>query len=178
MARLSKITPCLWFDDRIEDAVNFYISVFGGGKILDTARYSDAGPLPKGKVMTMVFEILGQEFMALNGGPQFTFSEAISFVVHCETQSEVDYYWSKLTADGGKESMCGWLKDRIRPLMADRARCGDRAAQGPRQGPAGHGSRSHDEEDRHCGGNARARGIAKKRSHGRAGEVREHRSRP
>ena len=110
---MQKIMPCLWFDDRIEDAVNFYTSVFPKSKITTISRYGDAGPLPKGKVMVALFELEGQEFMALNGGPQFKFSEAISFFVKCETQAEVDNYWTKLTADGGAESMCGWLKDKF-----------------------------------------------------------------
>lgn len=109
---MQKIMPCLWFDDRIEEAVNFYVSVFGDSRILSTSRYGDAGPLPKGKVLAMTFEIEGQEFMALNGGPQFKFSEAVSFYVKCETQAEVDYFWEKLTADGGSEDQCGWLKDK------------------------------------------------------------------
>ena len=110
---MQKIVPCLWFDDRIEEAAKFYTSVFPDAKITHTSRYGDAGPLPKGKVLTMMFELAGQEFMGLNGGPQFKFSEAISFFVRCETQKEVDHYWTKLTADGGAESMCGWLKDKF-----------------------------------------------------------------
>lgn len=110
---MRKIKPCLWFDDRIEEAVNFYVSVFKDGKILDMSRYGDAGPLPKGKVMVANFEIQGQEFMALNGGPQFKFNEAVSFYANCKDQAEVDYYWEKLTADGGEESMCGWLRDKF-----------------------------------------------------------------
>jgi len=110
---MQKIMPCLWFDDRIEEAAKFYTSVFPDAKITHTSRYGDTGPLPKGKVLTMLFELAGQEFMALNGGPQFKFSEAISFFVKCETQKEVDHYWNSLTADGGAESMCGWLKDKF-----------------------------------------------------------------
>ena len=110
---MQKIMPCLWFDDRIEDATNFYASVFPKSKITTISRYGDAGPLPKGKVMVALFELEGQDFMVLNGGPRFKFSEAISFVVKCETQAEVDNYWNKLTADGGAESMCGWLKDKF-----------------------------------------------------------------
>jgi predicted 3-demethylubiquinone-9 3-methyltransferase (glyoxalase superfamily) len=110
---MPKIMPCLWFDDRIEEAVSFYTSIFPNSKITTMSRYGDAGPLPKGKVMVALFELEGQEFMALNGGPRFKFSEAISFVVKCETQAEVDNYWNKLTADGGAESMCGWLKDKF-----------------------------------------------------------------
>jgi len=109
---MQKITPCLWFDDRIEAAVNFYVSVFKGGRILDVSRYGEAGPLPAGTVMTMHFELAGQEFMALNGGPQSGFTEAVSFSIDCKDQAEVDHYWDKLTSGGGAESMCGWLKDR------------------------------------------------------------------
>ena len=107
-----KIVPCLWFDDRIEEAAKFYTSVFPDAKVTHTSRYGDAGPLPKGKVLTMMFELAGQEFMGLNGGPQFKFNESVSFVVHCKDQKEVDYYWEKLLSGGGKESMCGWLKDK------------------------------------------------------------------
>jgi predicted 3-demethylubiquinone-9 3-methyltransferase (glyoxalase superfamily) len=110
---MQKIVPCLWFDDRIEEAAKFYTSVFPDAKITHTSRYGDAGPLPKGKVLTMMFELAGQEFMGLNGGPQFKFSEAVSFFVRCETQKEVDHYWDKLTSGGGAESMCGWLKDKF-----------------------------------------------------------------
>lgn len=108
---MDKIYPCLWFDDRIEEAVNFYAKLFKG-KVLHTSRYGDAGPLPKGKVLTMHFELFGKTFMALNGGPQFRFNEAVSLYVDCEDQTEVDRYWNALTADGGSESMCGWLKDK------------------------------------------------------------------
>lgn len=108
-----KLEPCLWLDDSIEDAVNFWVSVFPDGKIIHTARYGDAGPLSKGKVMTMTFEIMGMRFMALNGGPQFKFSEAISFVIRCKDQAEVDHYWSALTGNGGSEQPCGWVKDRF-----------------------------------------------------------------
>ena len=106
-----KIFPCLWFDDRIEEAVNFYVALFGG-KILHTSYYGDAGPLPKGTVMTMTFTLQDEEFLALNGGPHFKFNEAVSFVVKCKDQAEVDKYWNALTADGGQESQCGWLKDK------------------------------------------------------------------
>jgi len=109
---MSKITPCLWFDDRIEEAVAFYASVFPNAKITATQRSGGAGPLAKGKVMMMSFDLEGQEFMALNGGPQSGFTEAVSFFVSCETQEEVDYYWENLIAGGGEESQCGWLKDR------------------------------------------------------------------
>ena len=108
---MQKITPFLWFDNNAEEAVQFYTSIFKDSKILGTSRYGDAGPGPKGTVMTMKFELNGQEFIALNGGPHFKFTEAISFVVNCETQKEIDEYWAKLTV-GGKEVQCGWLKDK------------------------------------------------------------------
>src|SRR2546421_2486098 len=106
-----KISPCLWFDNRIEKAVNFYVSLFGG-KILNTAYYTEGAPMPKGTVMMMTFTLQDEEFMALNGGPQFKYTEAVSFMVKCRDQAEVDKYWNALTADGGHESQCGWLKDR------------------------------------------------------------------
>jgi predicted 3-demethylubiquinone-9 3-methyltransferase (glyoxalase superfamily) len=109
---MSKITPCLWFDQDGEDAAEFYVSVFPNSRIVDIARYGDAGPRPAGTVMTVTFELDGMPFVALNGGPEFTFSEAISFQVSCETQDEVDDYWTRLT-DGGEEGPCGWLKDRF-----------------------------------------------------------------
>ena len=108
---MPKITPFLWFNSNAEEAANFYASVFKNSKVKAVTRYSGAGPGPKGSVMTVSFELDGQEFTALNGGPQFAFTEALSFVVHCDTQQDVDYYWDKLTA-GGQESQCGWLKDK------------------------------------------------------------------
>jgi predicted 3-demethylubiquinone-9 3-methyltransferase (glyoxalase superfamily) len=108
---MKKISPCLWFDNRIEEAVNFYVALFGG-KILNTAYYGEAGPLPKGTVLTMTFTLHDEELMALNGGPHFQFTEAVSFMVKCRDQPEVDRYWNTLTADGGQESQCGWLKDK------------------------------------------------------------------
>jgi predicted 3-demethylubiquinone-9 3-methyltransferase (glyoxalase superfamily) len=111
-----KITPFLWFDTQAEDAVNFYVSIFRNSKIRSIARYDEeaakASGRPKGSVMTVAFELNGQEFVALNGGPLFKFTEAISFVVNCETQEEVDHFWEKLSA-GGQEVQCGWLKDRF-----------------------------------------------------------------
>ena len=107
-----KITTCLWFDTQAEEAADFYVSVFDGSKILNTARYGDDGPGPAGQVMTVEFEIEGRKFLALNGGPAFSFSEAVSFVIDCSSQEEVDRYWSALTA-GGAESQCGWLKDKF-----------------------------------------------------------------
>jgi predicted 3-demethylubiquinone-9 3-methyltransferase (glyoxalase superfamily) len=109
---MSKITPFLWFDNQAEEAAKFYTSVFKNSKMGTIARYGDAGPGPKGSVMTASFRIEEQEFVALNGGPHFKFTEAISFVVNCESQEEVDYYWKELTAGGGQESQCGWLKDK------------------------------------------------------------------
>jgi predicted 3-demethylubiquinone-9 3-methyltransferase (glyoxalase superfamily) len=108
---MQKITPWLWFDTQGEEAANFYISVFENSRILDVARYGVAGPGAEGTVMTVTFELDGQKFVALNGGPHFTFNEAISFQVSCETQDEVDYFWSKLS-QGGEEGPCGWLKDK------------------------------------------------------------------
>ncbi len=108
---MQKITPCLWFDTQGEEAANFYTTVFENSRILDVARYGAAGPGPEGTVMTVSFELDGQKFVALNGGPHFTFNEAISFQVSCETQDEVDYFWSKLSEDG-EEGPCGWLKDK------------------------------------------------------------------
>ena len=108
---MQKITPFLWFDDKAEEAMNFYVSIFPNSKVLSVTRYGDAGSGPKGTVMTARFELAGQEFVALNGGPLFKFTEAISFVVNCETQQEVDEFWEKLSA-GGEKSRCGWLKDK------------------------------------------------------------------
>ena len=109
---MQKITPFLWFDSNAEEAINFYTSVFKDAKIGELARYGDAGPGPKGSVMTATFELFGQKFIALNGGPIFKFNEAISMVVNCENQEEVDYYWDKLS-EGGQEQQCGWLKDKF-----------------------------------------------------------------
>jgi predicted 3-demethylubiquinone-9 3-methyltransferase (glyoxalase superfamily) len=105
------ITPCLWFDTEGEEAANFYTSVFPNSRIVEVARYGSAGPRPEGTVMTVSFELDGREFVALNGGPEFTFNESISFQVNCETQEEVDTYWSTLS-EGGEEGPCGWLKDK------------------------------------------------------------------
>jgi predicted 3-demethylubiquinone-9 3-methyltransferase (glyoxalase superfamily) len=107
-----KITTCLWFDTQAEEAADFYVSVFDGSKILNVARYADGGPGPAGQAMTVEFEIEGRKFLALNGGPAFTFNEAVSFVIDCSSQEEVDRYWSALTA-GGSEGQCGWLKDKF-----------------------------------------------------------------
>jgi len=113
MSPKQKITTYLWFDREAEEAANLYTSTFKNSKILNVARYGDAGPGPKGTAMTVNFQLDGQEFIALNGGPMYRFTEAISLLVDCETQEEVDRLWNKLTADGGEESMCGWLKDKF-----------------------------------------------------------------
>jgi predicted 3-demethylubiquinone-9 3-methyltransferase (glyoxalase superfamily) len=109
---MQKITPFLWFDNQAEEAVQFYVSVFKNSEIIKIIRYGDDGPGPKGTVMTIGFMIESQEFAALNGGPQFRFSQAISFVVNCRTQEEVDEYWENLSA-GGEKQPCGWLKDKF-----------------------------------------------------------------
>jgi predicted 3-demethylubiquinone-9 3-methyltransferase (glyoxalase superfamily) len=108
---MSKPTPFLWFDNDAEDAMNFYVSIFPNSKVLSTTRYPAGGPTPAGTVMTAQFQLDGQDFIALNGGPSHEFSDAISFVVNCETQAEVDRFWEKLTS-GGKPGPCGWLKDK------------------------------------------------------------------
>jgi predicted 3-demethylubiquinone-9 3-methyltransferase (glyoxalase superfamily) len=108
---MQKITPYLWFDDKAEEAMNFYISIFKNSKIVNVTRYGEAGPGRNETVMTATFQLDGQEFFALNGGPQFTFTEAISFFVDCKTQQEVDHLWEKLSA-GGEKGRCGWLKDK------------------------------------------------------------------
>jgi len=102
----------LWFDNQAEEAANYYVSIFKNSKVTNVSRYGDTGPGPKGSVMVAEFELDGQKFTALNGGPRFKFTEAISLVVNCENQEEVDYYWEKLSGDGGEEVVCGWLKDK------------------------------------------------------------------
>jgi predicted 3-demethylubiquinone-9 3-methyltransferase (glyoxalase superfamily) len=109
---MQKITPFLWFDSQAEEAANYYVSVFRNSKIRRTARYGDAGPGPKGSVMTVEFELDGNEFVALNGGPHYKITPAVSFVVNCKDQADVDYYWDKLTA-GGMPVQCGWLTDKF-----------------------------------------------------------------
>ena len=109
---MQKITPFLWFDDKAEEAMNFYVSIFKNSKVLGVSRYGEEGPGPEGKVMVGTFELEGQKFHALNGGPQFIFTEAVSFLIDCETQDEVDYFWEKLS-EGGEKSQCGWLKDKF-----------------------------------------------------------------
>jgi predicted 3-demethylubiquinone-9 3-methyltransferase (glyoxalase superfamily) len=163
-SEMQKITPMLWFDNNAEEAVNLYVSTFKNSKINSVSRYGDAGPGPKGSVMTVSFQLEGQNFTALNAGPHFKFNEAISFVVDCQTQEEVDAFWEKLTSNGGKESQCGWLKDRfglswqITPrilieLIQDKDPCEIAA------GDAGYAA---DEEDRHPGleGRLRRQGLS------------------
>jgi predicted 3-demethylubiquinone-9 3-methyltransferase (glyoxalase superfamily) len=109
---MQKITPFLWFDTQAEEAANFYTSIFPNSRIVAVSRYGDAGPGAKGSVMTISFELDGQRYTGLNGGPTFKFTEAVSFVVACETQEELDRYWNTLMADGGKPVECGWLRDK------------------------------------------------------------------
>lgn len=113
---MQKITPFLWYDDKAQEAANFYCSIFRNSKVGSVTRYEGEGARasgrPAGTVMTVEFELDGQKFVGLNGGPHFKFTEAVSFVVNCETQEEVDYFWDRLTADGGSESQCAWLKDK------------------------------------------------------------------
>ena len=108
---MQKITPCIWFNGRVDEALSLYTGLFKDSKRKEISRYGEGGPGEPGTVLTAVFELNGQEFMILNGGPQFTPNEAVSFVIHCQDQAEIDYYWDSLTANGGQESMCGWLKD-------------------------------------------------------------------
>ena len=112
MPTLTKITPCLWFDTEGEEAAKFYTGIFENSRIVHVSHYGSAGPRPEGMVMMVTFELAGQEFVALNGGPEFTFDEAISFQVNCESQEEIDEFWAKLS-DGGSEGPCGWLKDKF-----------------------------------------------------------------
>jgi len=109
---MPKITPFLWFNTQAEEAANFYVSIFENSKVVTVTRYGEGGPGPKGSVMTAGFELDGQPFTALNGGPNFAFTEAISFVVHCETQNEIDHYWSRLREGTSSPGQCGWLKDK------------------------------------------------------------------
>ena len=110
---MQKITPFLWFDANAEEAVAFYTSIFKSSRVGSVSRYGEGGPGPKGSVMTIAFELAGQPFIALNGGPMFKFNESVSFVVNCDTQAEIDEYWEKLTSQGGAPVKCGWLKDRF-----------------------------------------------------------------
>ncbi len=132
-----KITPNLWFDTEAEEAAGFYISVFENSRIVNVTHYTEAAPRPAGMVMTVQFELDGQRFVGINGGPEFTFDEAVSFQINCETQDEIDFYWERLS-EGGEEGPCGWLKDRyglswqvvpagVEELFADPARSGHSA---------------------------------------------------
>jgi len=128
---MPKITPNLWFDTQAEEAANFYVSIFENSEILHVARYGEAGPGPEGTVVTVEFRLDGQEVLAINGGPEFTFSEAFSFAIDCATQDEVDYYWEKLT-EGGSPGPCGWLRDKygfswqvVPTMLSDLMRTGD-----------------------------------------------------
>ena len=134
MATLTKITPCLWFDTQGEEAANLYTSIFKNSRIVSVAHYTAAGPRPEGTVMMVTFELDGQEFIALNGGPEFTFDEAISFQVNCEDQAEIDYFWERLS-EGGEEGPCGWLKDRFGVSWQIVPR-DERYSSGDRQGPS------------------------------------------
>lgn len=109
---MQEITPFLWFDREAEEAARFYVSIFRNSRILSLSRYGDAAPGPKGAVMVVRFELAGRQFMALNGGPQFKFTEAVSFLINCETQTEIDELWERLSA-GGEKGRCGWLKDKF-----------------------------------------------------------------
>jgi len=108
---MQKLTPCLWFNGRVEEALEFYTSIFKNSKVKEISHYGENMPMPAGSILTATFDIEGQAFMMLNGGPQFKHSEAISFVINCKDQEEIDYYWDNLTANGGSESVCGWLVD-------------------------------------------------------------------
>jgi len=130
---MDRISTFLWFNDQAEEAANFYVSIFKNSKLKQVSRYPEGGPAPAGKVMVVAFELDGREYLALNGGPMFKFTEAISLVVQCDSQDEIDFYWEKLTSGGGQEVQCGWLKDKyglswqvvprsIGKLMADPAR--------------------------------------------------------
>ena len=113
MAEMQKITPFLWYDTQAEEAAKLYTAIFEGSRIVNVQRYGEEGPGPKGTAMVVAFELFGQSFLALNGGPLFKFNESVSFVVHCEDQKEIDHFWEGLTANGGAPSQCGWLKDRF-----------------------------------------------------------------
>ncbi len=143
----TRITPFLWFDGNADEAVNFYLSVFKNSRRLDKLDSAVDSSVPKGKTITISFELDGQAFVALNGGPNFKFTEAISFMIRCENQEEIDYYWSKLTADGGAEVQCGWLKDKFRIVVAGCA-VANRAAHFDSERDA---SDDEDEKARHRG---------------------------
>lgn len=134
---MQKITPFLWFDGKAEEAIRLYTSVFKNSKIINISYWGEGSPFPKDQVMTGTFELDGQLFYAFDAGPQFKFTEATSFFVNCETQEEIDHFWNKLTADGGQESMCGWLKDKfglswqiVPPVLVELLADKDRAKAG------------------------------------------------
>ena len=134
---MQKITPFLWFDGRAEEAVRLYTSLFKNSKIVDIDYWPEGSPFPKNQVMTGVFQLDGQQFYAFDAGPQFKFTEAISFFVNCETQEEIDHFWNGLTKNGGQESMCGWLKDKfgvswqiVPPVLGEMLKDKDRAKAG------------------------------------------------
>ena len=153
---MQKITPFLWFDNNAEEAMNFYLSIFKNSKIGSVTRYGDAGPGPKGTVMSATFQLNGQDFIALNGGPHFTFSPAISFFVNCRTQQEVDELWEKLSTSRRKAAMR--VARQIWPVMADHSLRfrRDAARQGYREGTESHEGHAQDEQDRDQGFAARA----------------------
>jgi predicted 3-demethylubiquinone-9 3-methyltransferase (glyoxalase superfamily) len=156
---MQKITPFLWFDDQSEEAANFYVSVFKNSKVKQKTHYTGQEPSgQKGSVMTVSFELDGQEFVALNGGPRFKFTEAVSFVVNCETQEEIDYYWEKLSSGGGEEVQCGWLTDKYglswQVVPHEMGRVG--------QGCGRDATVDADEEDRYRGAGARVRWLVKR----------------
>jgi predicted 3-demethylubiquinone-9 3-methyltransferase (glyoxalase superfamily) len=135
---MQKIVPNLWFDTEAEEAANFYVSVFENARILNVTHYTEAAPRQAGMVMTVEWELEGQRFVGINGGPQFKFDEAVSFQIECKDQAEVDYYWEKLTADGGKEGQCGWVTDKyglawqVTPAGIDELFADDDPARGRR----------------------------------------------
>ena len=147
---MQKITPFLWFDDQAEEAMKFYVSIFKNSKVGGVTRYGDAGPGPKGSVMTVSFELEGQQFTALNGGPHFRFTEAISFVVSCKTQEEVDELWERLS-EGGDNTAMRLAQGQVRPVLADHPRRPDGADERPRprEIAKGDGSHASDDQDRH-----------------------------
>jgi predicted 3-demethylubiquinone-9 3-methyltransferase (glyoxalase superfamily) len=146
---MQKIVPFLWFDHQAEEAANFYVSLFKNSRVTNIRRYGEAGPGPKGSVMSASFELEGQQFIALNGGPMYHFTPAISLFVNCETQQEVDHLWEKLSA-GGRADRCGWVTDR-RPLLADHSHHARQGAGGPRsaEGAARNEGDAADDQDRY-----------------------------
>jgi predicted 3-demethylubiquinone-9 3-methyltransferase (glyoxalase superfamily) len=159
MASMQKITPNLWFDTEAEEAANFYISIFDDSRIVNVSHYLEAGPRPAGTVLTVTFQLEGQEFTALNGGPQFKFNEAISLLVNCESQAEVDELWEKLSAGG--EDALRLAEGQVRRLVADRPHRlrRDDTRRGHRGGEPRHGGNAADGQDRHRCPRAGLRGV-------------------